>query len=61
MALQLGKHSNDGALTFYHATPSGWLLELGWGGGKSFDQQQYHLSDVFGHGIEASGMHDVEL
>lgn len=61
VALQLGKHSNDEALTFYFSTPSGWLLELGWGAAKSFLQQQYHLNDVFGHGIEVSGMHDVEL
>ncbi|MBP8235200.1 MAG: VOC family protein [Rhizorhabdus sp.] len=61
VALQLGKHSNDEALTFYFVTPSGWLLELGWGAAKAFLQQQYHLNDVFGHGIEVSGMHDVEL
>jgi 2,3-dihydroxybiphenyl 1,2-dioxygenase len=61
VALQLGKHANDEALTFYFATPSGWLLELGWGAAKAFPQQQYHLKDVFGHGIEVSGMHDVAL
>lgn len=61
VALQLGKHSNDAALTFYFATPSGWLLELGWGGEKSFQQQQYHLKDIFGHGIEVAGSHDVQL
>jgi 2,3-dihydroxyethylbenzene 1,2-dioxygenase len=61
VALQLGKHANDEALTFYFATPSGWLLELGWAAAKAFEQQQYHLNDVFGHGIEVSGMHDVEL
>lgn len=61
VALQLGKHANDEALTFYFATPSGWLLELGWGAAKTFKQQQYHLKDVFGHGIEVSGMHDVVL
>ena len=62
VALQLGKHSNDKALTFYSATPSGWLMELGWGAAKSSDNQQYHLLDVFGHGPEATGMGlDVEL
>lgn len=61
VALQLGKHSNDEALTFYFMTPSGWAMELGWGGGKSFAQQQYHLRDIFGHGIEKSGNMDVEL
>ncbi len=61
VALQLGKHSNDEALTFYFITPSGWAMELGWGGGKSFPQQQYHLRDIFGHGIEKSGNLDVTL
>lgn len=61
VALQLGKHSNDEALTFYFATPSGWLMELGWGGAPSFRQQQYHVRDIFGHAVEVSGMHDVEL
>ncbi|MGQ0619015.1 MAG: VOC family protein [Panacagrimonas sp.] len=56
VALQLGKHSNDQALTFYSATPSGWLMELGWGACKSSAQQQYHVLDVFGHGMEAAGM-----
>ncbi len=61
VALQLGRHSNDAGLTFYFATPSGWLLELGWGGEKSFPQQQYHTSDIFGHGVEVAGSLDVEL
>ena len=62
VALQLGKHSNDDALTFYSASPSGWLMELGWGSGKSQAQEQYHLLDVFGHGPEATGMGlDVKL
>lgn len=62
VAMQLGKHSNDKALTFYHACPSGWLWELGWGGGKAVRQQSYYKADVFGHGVEASGFGlDVEL
>lgn len=62
VALQLGKHANDKALTFYSATPSGWLIELGWGAAKAGPQQEYHLLDVFGHGPEAAGMGlDVKL
>lgn len=62
VALQLGKHSNDKALTFYSASPSGWLMELGWGASKAGAQQEYHLLDVFGHGPEATGMGlDVKL
>lgn len=55
VALQLGKHSNDEALTFYLATPSKWLLELGWGARKALAQQAYYTGDIFGHGAEAKG------
>lgn len=62
VAMQLGKHSNDQALTFYSATPSGWLLELGWGARKSLSQQEYYTGDIFGHGSEAKGYGmDIEL
>jgi 2,3-dihydroxyethylbenzene 1,2-dioxygenase len=62
VALQLGKHSNDQALTFYMATPSGWLLELGWGARKALAQQEYFTGDIFGHGPEAKGYGlDVDL
>ncbi len=61
VALQLGKHANDEALTFYFATPSGWLIELGWGSAKSFVQDQYHIKDVFGHGVEVAGPLNVKL
>lgn len=62
VALQLGKHSNDKALTFYSATPSGWLMELGWGAATAGAQQEYHVLDVFGHGPEAAGLGlDVKL
>jgi 2,3-dihydroxyethylbenzene 1,2-dioxygenase len=55
VALQLGKHSNDQALTFYMASPSGWLVELGWGARKALAQQEYFTGDIFGHGPEAKG------
>ena len=62
VALQLGKHANDQALTFYMATPSGWLLELGWGARKALAQQEYFTGDIFGHGPEAKGYGmDVDL
>lgn len=62
VALQLGKHANDEALTFYCANPSGWLWELGWGAKKSSSQQEYYLGDIFGHGNEAAGYGmDIEL
>lgn len=55
VAVQLGKHSNDKALTFYHANPSGWLWELGWGAAKSKTQAEHYTGDIFGHGNEAAG------
>lgn len=62
VALQMGKHANDKALTFYSQTPSGWLMELGWGGCPPERQQSYHHYDVFGHGPETAGIGlDVEL
>jgi len=61
VVLQLGKHSNDRALTFYSVTPSGWLLELGWGGLPPSSQSEYHERDVFGHGMEATGHLGVDV
>ena len=55
VTLQLGKHSNDEALTFYCANPSGWLWEPGWGGRAAPAQQEHHLGDIFGHDNEAPG------
>lgn len=55
VALQLGKHANDQALTFYCANPSGWLWEFGWGARQAPTQQEYYTRDIFGHGNEAAG------
>ncbi|MBC7285737.1 biphenyl-2,3-diol 1,2-dioxygenase [Hoeflea sp.] len=55
VALQLGKHANDQALTFYCANPSGWLWEFGWGARVAPSQQEYYTRDIFGHGNEAAG------
>jgi len=55
VALQLGKHANDQALTFYCANPSGWLWEFGWGARSAPSQQEYYTRDIFGHGNEAAG------
>ena len=32
VALTLGRHANDRMVSFYVNTPSGFLLEYGWGG-----------------------------
>jgi len=62
VAVQLGEHSNDQALTFYAANPSGWLWEHGWGARASMSSQEHYNRDIFGHGNEAKGYgFDVEL
>ncbi|MFV3335496.1 1,2-dihydroxynaphthalene dioxygenase [Pseudomonas sp. NY15437] len=62
IALQLGIHANDKALTFYGATPSGWLIEPGWRGAPSLDNAEYYVGDIFGHGVEKGGYGlDVKL
>jgi 2,3-dihydroxybiphenyl 1,2-dioxygenase len=62
VAIGLGKHSNDQAFTFYHANPSGWLWEIGWGARKATEQAEYYVSDIFGHGVETTGYGlDLEL
>jgi len=53
--MQLGKHANDQLYTFYSATPSGWLMELGWGDYVKPETQEHYAGDIFGHGVEASG------
>nr|AAY34346.1 catechol 2,3-dioxygenase [Rhodococcus sp. YU6] len=55
VTLQIGKHSNDEALTFYCANPSGWLWEPGWGSRVAPAQQEHYLRDIFGHDNEVEG------
>ncbi len=55
VALQLGKHANDHALTFYAANPSKWLFEFAWGARPALNQQEHYVSDIFGHGNESAG------
>ena len=52
VTMSLGTHANDGAQSFYMATPSGFSLELGWDVKKPSAQAQYNISDVFGHHID---------
>jgi 2,3-dihydroxyethylbenzene 1,2-dioxygenase len=53
--ITLGRHSNDHMFTFYFRTPSGWMLEYGWGGRPATYQSEYYLEDMFGHHPEAGG------
>jgi 2,3-dihydroxyethylbenzene 1,2-dioxygenase len=47
----IGTHANDGALSFYTESPSGWQVELGWGVRPPSPHAQYYVEDVFGHGV----------
>ncbi len=55
VAIKMGKHANDKALSFYHATPSGWLMELGWNGRETPRQEEYYVADIWGHEMEGKG------
>jgi 2,3-dihydroxybiphenyl 1,2-dioxygenase len=50
-----GKHSNDHMFSFYFRTPSGWMLEYGWGARNATYQSEYYSEDVYGHAPEAGG------
>jgi 2,3-dihydroxyethylbenzene 1,2-dioxygenase len=44
-----GKHANDHMFSFYFATPSRWLVEIGWGGRPATHQSEYFTRDTYGH------------
>jgi len=47
--ISLGKHSNDRMFSFYVASPSGFLIEIGWGGRPATHQSEYYTRDTYGH------------
>jgi 2,3-dihydroxybiphenyl 1,2-dioxygenase len=49
LVLTLGRHSNDDTISFYVQTPSGWLMEYGYGGSPSKRQSEYVVGEVWGH------------
>jgi len=55
IAVGLGIHSNDKALTYYAANPSGWLWEIGAAGAPAPEHHEYYCNDIFGHRKEAPG------
>lgn len=53
----IGQHSNDGIISFYVVTPSGFELEIGWGGvlvddEKDWGGQTYDRLSNWGHAPE---------
>jgi 2,3-dihydroxybiphenyl 1,2-dioxygenase len=53
LSMGLGKHPNDGMFSFYAKTPSGFDVEIGWGGVKVDDAtwsvRTYDHISVWGH------------
>ena len=52
---RLGRHSNDGAVSFYFGNPSGWVWELGWNGRDAPGQAEYYRGDYYGHQTDVKG------
>ncbi len=49
MMIDLGRHANDQALSFYAASPSGFAIEVAWGCGPASDQSYILNEDYYGH------------
>ncbi|MCS7476789.1 VOC family protein [Umezawaea endophytica] len=52
ISISLGRHMNDRAVSFYVRNPSGFHLEIGWGGievGDDWVAHDFGTSDVWGH------------
>ncbi len=47
--ISLGKHANDRMFSFYVASPSGFLIEIGWGGRPATHQSEHYTRDTYGH------------
>jgi 2,3-dihydroxyethylbenzene 1,2-dioxygenase len=47
--ISLGKHANDHMFSFYVASPSGFLIEVGYGGRAATHQSEYYMRDTYGH------------
>jgi len=50
VAVELGKHANDHMFSFYCESPSGFQIEIGWGGRPATHQSEYYVRDTYGHG-----------
>jgi 2,3-dihydroxybiphenyl 1,2-dioxygenase len=53
--VQLGKHSNDHMYSFYFRSPSGWMIEYGFGARPATHQSEYYDGDIYGHKPEDGG------
>ena len=50
-----GKHSNDHMFSFYCMNPSGFQVEIGWGGRPATHQSEYYTGDIYGHHFQSPG------
>jgi 2,3-dihydroxybiphenyl 1,2-dioxygenase len=53
--IQLGKHSNDHMYSFYFRSPSGFMIEYGFGARPATHQSEYYGEDFYGHKPEQGG------
>jgi len=56
IAITPGKHSNDHMFSFYCISPSGFQIEVGWGGRPATHQSEYYTGDTYGHHFNRVGM-----
>ncbi len=50
-----GKHANDHMFSFYCLSPSGFQIEIGWGGRPATHQSEYYTGDTYGHQYQPPG------
>jgi 2,3-dihydroxyethylbenzene 1,2-dioxygenase len=55
IAVSPGKHANDQMFSFYCVSPSGFQIEIGWGGRPATHQSEYYIGDTYGHVFNRSG------
>ncbi|MEV6101300.1 VOC family protein [Nocardia sp. NPDC051981] len=55
LKMTLGRHTNDGVTSFYVSTPSGFGIEIGWGGdlvGEDWSVRTYGSPARWGHEVQ---------
>ncbi len=55
IAISPGKHANDQMFSFYCVSPSGFQIEIGWGGRPATHQSEYYTGDTYGHHLQRGG------
>ncbi len=55
IAISPGKHANDQMFSFYCVSPSGFQIEIGWGGRPASHQSEYYTGDTYGHQFNMGG------